>query len=214
MKVSFNLVDSDSVIQKQILDLLRNNMDIAFKKALPKIKDRIKKEVRDALTAEPEYQSLISGKLKYEFGISSNQKIESIIDIWINNIMVNYTGIKSGTRGLNGSLSLNMIKSSYDDVLANDGAVVIDSSSGAVLPWLEWLLLYGGKIIVRDYRVQIGPNARSRTGMAIMVQSSGNNWRVPPEFAGTASNNWVTRALDKIDNKISNILETELEKAI
>jgi hypothetical protein len=82
------------------------------------------------------------------------------------------------------------------------------------LPWLEWLLLYGGKIIVRDYRVKMGSNNRSRTGMAVMVESSGSNWRVPTEFAGTSNNNWVTRAINKIDNKILDILETELEKSL
>lgn len=214
MKITFRLVDSDSDIQKQILNLLKDTMDKAFKQSLPKIKHRVKQEVKDAIVTEPEYQSLIGGKLKYEFGIPSSQKIESIIDIWINNITINYSGIKIGGRGLSGSLSLGMIRSSYDDVLANDGATVVDSQSGAVLPWLEWLLLYGGKIIVRDYKVQIAPNSRSRTGMAIMVQSGGSNWRVPPEFAGTASNNWITRALDKIDSKITDILEEELEKAI
>ncbi|MEX0598519.1 MAG: hypothetical protein WD512_18700, partial [Candidatus Paceibacterota bacterium] len=101
MQIAFSLLDSDSVIQKQILDLLRDNMDSAFKKSLPNIKNKIKKEVRDALITEPEYQSLISGKLKYEFGIPTSEKIQSIIDIWVNNITVNYSGIKSGSRGLN-----------------------------------------------------------------------------------------------------------------
>jgi len=212
MRLSFNLLDSNSTISKEIINALKDIVDSSLKKVLPPIKNRIQQELRSALMAEPEYQSLVSGKLKYEFGIPSSDKIQNIIDIWINNIIVNYSGVKTSMNGISAKLSLDMIKSSYDDVLANDGAIVIDSKSGAVLPWLEWLLLYGGKIIVRDYRVKMGSNPRSRTGMAIMVESKGNNWRVPPEFAGTSSNNWITRAIDKLDPKILNIMEEELER--
>jgi len=76
------------------------------------------------------------------------------------------------------------------------------------------LLLYGGQIIVRNYRVKMGSNRASRTGMAIMVESPGDSWRVPPEFAGTSNNNWVTRALSKIDDKILDIIQLEIERKI
>lgn len=214
MRLSFNLLDSDSDIKREILNSLRIEIDSLFKKVLPSIKDKIRYEVKAALVSEPEYQSLISGQLKYEFGIPTSQQVNNIIDIWINNISVDYSGVKTNNMGLAASLSLNMIESSYNDVLASEGAIVIDNLSGAALPWLEWLLLFGGKIIVRNYRVKLGPNSRSRTGNAIMIESSGNNWRVPPEFAGTSSNNWVTRALSKVDSKIIDILEKSLESAI
>lgn len=214
MKVSFKLLDSSSDIQKNILDILQDTMDKTFKKALPIIKTQIKTEVKNALVSEPEYQSLISGQLKYEFGLPSSDRVNNIIDLWVNNIVVNYSGIQKSSSGLKGNLSLSMIEDSYNDVLANDAAIIIDGLSGAVLPWLEWLLLYGGKIIVRNYRVQFGSNQRSRSGGAIMVESTGSNWRVPPQFAGSSSNNWVTRALSKIDDKIITILEQSLESAI
>ena len=47
----------------------------------------------------------------------------------------------------------------------------------------------------------MGPNKFSRSGMALMVESN-KNWRVPSEFAGSPSNNWASRALDKIEDKI------------
>lgn len=214
MQVSFKLLDSSSDIQNNILDILQDIMDKTFKKVLPIIKTKIKTEVKNALVSEPEYQSLISGQLKYEFGLPASDRVNNIIDLWINNIVINYSGIKKTSSGLKGNLSLSMIEDSYSDVLSNDAAIVIDSLSGAVLPWLEWLLLYGGKIIVRNYRVQFGSNPRSRSGGAIMVESSGNNWRVPAQFAGSSSNNWVTRALSNIDDKIINILEQSLEGVI
>lgn len=214
MKLSLKLIESDSAISSKILESIKPLMDQAFKKALPRIKIRISEEMKKALMSEPEYQSLISGQLKYEFGIPVQQKVNNIIDLWVSNISTTYKGVRAGTRGLVGGLSLDMIKSSYDDVLGSDSAIVVDSLSGVVLPWLEWLLLYGNKIVIRDYRVQFGSNSRSRTGMAIMIESKGSNWRVPTQFAGTISNNWVTRAMDKLDDKILDILEQELERSI
>lgn len=214
MKLSLNLIESDSVIRSKILNSIRDAMDQSMKICLNKIKNKIPLEVKDALISEPEYLSLVGGKLKYEMGIPAKSYVDNIIDIWISNIVVSYTGLTVGPQGVKGSIKLDMIKSSYEDVLSGDGAVIMDSVSGAALPWLEWLLLYGGKIIVRNYRVQFGPNNRSRTGMAIMVESNNSNWRVPPEFAGTSNNNWATRALQRVDNKILNILQEEFEASI
>lgn len=214
MKLSLKLIDSDAKISSNILDSIRLILDKGFKTSLPSIKTRVSQEVKRALMTEPEYTSLINGQLKYEFGIPTQQKVDSIIDIWTSNISITYIPVRKMGNSLRGGLSLDMIKSSYDDVLSNDGAIVVDQVSGVVLPWLEWLLLYGNKIIVRNYRVQFGSNNRSRTGMAIMIESKGSNWRVPPEFAGTISNNWVTRAIDKLDDQILDILEQEIERSL
>lgn len=214
MKLSFNLLDSTNVITKNILSILRDELNKAFVSAIPNIRTKIKDLIKEALITEPEYSSLISGKLKYEFGIPTAKKVDSVIDIWIQNIIVNYSAPVVRSSTISGGFSISAIQSDYSDVLSNDSAVIVDSVSGAVLPWLEWLLLSGGQIIVRNYRVKMGSNRASRTGMAIMVESPGDSWRVPPEFAGTSNNNWVTRALSKIDDKILDIIQLEIERKI
>jgi len=90
---------------------------------------------------------------------------------------------------------------------------VVDTERGYSLPWLEWLLTKGGQIIVRNFEVKYGANPRSRSGDAVMV-SSGSNWRVPSQFTGTSSNNWITRALSTIENKILKLLESELKASL
>jgi len=214
MKISLSLIESDSVIRAKILNAIKETMDPIMKTCLNKIKYKIPPEIKNALMAEPEYSSLIGGKLKYEMGIPAKNYVDNIINIWVSNISISYTGLTTGSSGVSGSITLDMIRSSYDDVLSSGDALIVDSLSGATIPWLEWLLLYGGKIIVKNYRVQLGPNNRSRTGMAIMVESNNTGWRVPPEFAGTVSNNWVTRALQRVDNKILDILQREFEESI
>jgi hypothetical protein len=90
---------------------------------------------------------------------------------------------------------------------------VVTDSKGYSLPWLKWLLFEGSKPLIKNYSVKFGSNKRSRTGQAIMI-SSNKNWKVPSEFAGTVTNNWITRAIDRASDKIlqdiQNIIESNL----
>jgi hypothetical protein len=47
-----------------------------------------------------------------------------------------------------------------------------------------------------------------------MQGSVGANWRVPAMYAGTISNNWVTRAIANIDDDITTIIQNEFTRAI
>lgn len=214
MRLSLKLVNSSSDINKQILAAIRDHLSEAFRKSVSPAQNKIRTILKEALMAQPEYSSLISGQLKYEFGIPTSQQVDAIIELWINNIQVDYNQPSIKGSSISGGFALSAIREDYSDVISSGSAVVVDNNSGAVLPWLEWLLLYGGKIIVRNYSVKLGPNPRSRTGMAVMIESKGSNWRVPPEFAGTLKNNWVTRALDQIDDNILDIIQLEIEKHI
>jgi len=214
IQLSLNLLDSNSDITKKILSSLKLEIDRVFTRSIPKIQNEIRNLIRDSLMSEPEYSSLVAGKLKYEFGIPTKQKVDTIIETWIKNILIKYTPSTISSNSIKATLSLSAIKDDYSEVLNSEAATIIDSNSGAILPWLEWLLLYGGKIIVQNFSVKMGPSPRSRTGMAIMVKSNGQNWRVPPEFAGTKSNNWVTRALTKIENKVIEVIQKEIENQI
>lgn len=214
MNINLKLLESNSEIVDQILLSIKDILNISFNKALKNLRISIPNQVKNAIISEPEYQSLTNGKLKYEFGIpDSVGKINKIIDIWTNNIIIEMVPISISSSGLRGGFIINMIQADYSDIIGSSSASVIDSKTGAVLPWLEWLLLYGGQIIIKNYKVQMGPNKNSRTGMAIMV-SSKENWRVPPEFTGTKDNNWITRSLSKLDTIIPKLIQEEIEKNI
>jgi hypothetical protein len=213
MNINLSIIETNQTIQDSILIALKNHINKAFNVAKSNIINRVKQSVKLAIESEPEYQSLIGGKLRYELGVPDTNLIYSIINIWINNINVNNNPIKIRGSQLIGGFTINMIKSDYSDVLASSAAQIKDSSTGSIIPWLEWLLLRGGDIIVNNYEVQLGPSISSRTGGAIMV-SSQKDWRVPPEFAGTSEDNWVYRAITKLDSTISKIIKEEIEKAI
>lgn len=214
MKISLKLLESDSTIAEAILKSIKDHMSMVMQKAQKDIISNIQNIVRTSIVSEPEYQSLLSGQLKYEFGIpNSNIAVDQILDRWINNINIHNLPIKSSRQGVVGGFSIDMIKDDYSDVLSLPLARVIDSNSGFEIPWLQWLLLEGGKVLVKNYSVKMGPNPASRTGMAVMIESD-SNWIVPPQFAGTSQNNWVYRAISRINNEIETMIQNILEKYI
>jgi hypothetical protein len=92
------------------------------------------------------------------------------------------------------------------------------TAKGTPIPWLDWLILQGDRIIVLGYDVDFdltpAERARSRTGMALMERGSG--WRVPPEFSGTAESNFLTRAFDgpAVEEMVAEIVVGEIQRRI
>ena len=81
IKGSIKILDSDIVIQKNILESLRSGLKLIFTKARPKIESSIKALVVESLSTCPEILSLKSGKLKYDFGLSNDPTSDIIYAI-------------------------------------------------------------------------------------------------------------------------------------
>jgi hypothetical protein len=207
MKISLNLIESNSAIQKEMLKALLPQISKYMDNGISIIKVQLPIIISSSITASPEYSSLLNGRLKYEFGIpNSSVKLTNLINAWINNIQYNYQRPSIVNNQIKSSFSANMIKADFSDVLYSDFAEVQDSFRGYSLPWLRWLLLEGNSIIIPNYTVIVGPNRASRTGFAVMKQSE-KAWKVPSEFAGTESDNWITRSIKSSEKQIKTLLE-------
>jgi hypothetical protein len=212
-KFSLNLIETDSEIRKKILEALSDEVNNMLNKVLPKITSQIKDLLASALRSQPEYSSLQNGELRYEFGIPNTSGVDTIVETIADNSKFIKKPIKITNLGLSGGFIYTILDDdTINGLIATDIASVI-TEDGTILPWLEWLLYSGVQPIVRNYNVKMGPNNRSRTGMAVMVQSRGS-WGVPAQFAGTISNNWITRALDSIDDEINKAIETQIEVSV
>lgn len=213
MRITAKLLESNSQVRQLMLSELARQLKETFILARPGIINRTKDMVRDALKQEPEYQSLISGKLRAELGIADSANVDTIVDALVNTLDMVVNPVTFNNSGLKGGFTLQMIQSdNISGIITTDEAMVVDNN-GQKLPWLEWLLLRGNQIIIRNYQVRMGANPFSRTNMAIMVESN-KNWRVPMEFAGTITNNWTTRALDKVSNQIVDNIISSIEATI
>lgn len=207
MRFTFKLLDSQKDIQQKILKAMLSQVSSIIDDAISKIKNNLPTIISQNIINSPEYSSLLSGKLKYEFGIPNpDSKLASLIDVWSTNILYTYQKpFISGTK-IKSTFSANMIRADFSDVLYSDFAAVVDIARGYSLPWLEWLLLEGNKTIIKNYEVKIGPSRSSRTGYALMKPST-KSWKVPSEFSGTFSDNWITRAIDKAAPQIETLLD-------
>ena len=213
MRISANIVETNSEINTMILEIMADHINDTLNIAMPKITTEIKELVALSLREEPEYQSLLSGRLRAEFGLSDTNMVDNIIDKLVSTIDVSRSTVSYNKIGLVGGFTITMMKSDdMNGLIFTDIASVI-SNNGQHLPWLQWLLLEGNNAIVKNFDVKMGSYSQSRSGMAIMV-SSRDNWRVPPEFVGTISNNWTTRAIDRIEDKIYTLIQDIIEALI
>jgi hypothetical protein len=213
MKLSLTLLETDSYIQNKILQILSKQANMVLQNTAKKILPKIRILLENALKQEPEYISLTNGQLRLEFGIPDASSIDDIVKKLSDsaNISIQNSIIKNN--GVSGGITLTALERTSMGGLINDRSAMVVDVKGYSLPWLQWLLYEGNKPIVKNYEVKIGPNPRSRTGMAIMVDSN-KNWRVPAAFSGTVNNNWITRALDRISNDITKLIQDNFESSL
>jgi len=207
MKFSIGIVESNQEINKNILLALLPELLRFMNDAIVKIKQELPSIIKMVITNTAEYNSILNGQLKYELGIpDSDTKLSGLLDIWSKNIVYNYEKPRISGNTIKSSFSANTIRVDFSDVLYTDYALVVDSVRGYSLPWLEWLLLDGNTIIVPKHSVQFGSNKFSRTGNAVMIESK-KSWKISSEYAGTINNNWITRALEKAQEPIEDLLK-------
>jgi hypothetical protein len=212
MGIELKLLDSQRMVRSKVVkafvyELNKRSNTIRLRSRL---KYGVKTIIANAIMGEPEYQSLLGGRLYGEFGIpEASQKVHSLILHWMNEFTVQVYSWRAIGPRIVGGFTVNAVRADFSKVLGMPEAQQM-TEKGQVLPWLDWLLTEGDKIIIKDH--YYARNALfepySRTGRGIMIsedsgfQHSGwkkglvsGGWRVPPEFSGTINNNWITRAL-------------------
>jgi hypothetical protein len=209
LEVTFNIKETDAQIANLIVNALKPEVEKILKKSFNKIKKSLKDIVQNALRLAPEYQSLVSGELRAEFGLPDGQSRADAIIALITKIGFEFKPIKHTGYNLSGSFILTMIESDFKSALSSPAAT-FTTEKGTQLDWLEWLLLLGNKTIIKDYVVDIGPNPRSRTGMAVMRGVKSGKWQVPSAFSGTINNNWITRSIDSVEQDIKQLIQESI----
>lgn len=206
LKFSVKLVEDNSTISREIVRALLPDIQKYFNNIANQIKQSIPDIVINNIMRQPEYASLMSGALQYEFGLPDPaNRLAEILDAIKLNAKIISKGPQLKGNKISGNLQFLMVKSDFSDLLSLGSASLI-TEKGTKLDWLNWLLTQGDTIIITDYNFVFGPSKYSRTGMGIMKEATGGSWRVPPEFAGTITNNWITRAVDSAEKEIDALI--------
>ena len=204
VKLDTNVQEMQRAILEQFAEYLNDSLNSCYQNIDKMLKDKI----RELLLADPASQSLISGELRKNLGVRDgasiiNDMISALID------SVEFTISKPIVQGSNivGGYNIKVSRGDFQDVLGVQGANY-STTNGVEIPWLSWLLFSGDNEIIYGYRLELNPDnpQNSRTG-AIMVKTPGRSWGVPNEFAGTITDNFITRALSALEDEIPRIIE-------
>lgn len=191
MSLSIVITDSISKIEKEINRAIAEAINNEISQKLNSILNSMKALIPSWIASQPEIISLKSSdptSLAGQFGL--NKSPSSIVDSIIQSV-VNATEIKfvPYSKNLKGGLELRFQPSTFINLLAlPDGHTIYN---GGDLHWLDWLLKRGDNIIVINY--QYNPRTGlGRSNLGNMIP--GGSFRVPPQFSGTDSDNFITRA--------------------
>lgn len=194
-----------------VLAELARQLDSSLRRAAILVKATLPAFVEQALTVSPEYQSLLGGRLQAELGVPRPEVVvRSIVQAVASAAEVVAVPVAVRGDSLSGGLRVSLLRVGLSEVLgAADGSLV--SAAGFTVPWLEWLLTGGDEVLVFDYQFVPGDFVGSRTGLGVMHRGGG--WRVPPEFAGVVTDNWLTRALNAAAPALQSLLTAALRDA-
>lgn len=221
MKVDLtNLGAFDASLTSEINLLIKRKLPFA----VPAIYTGMAVILSDALTNSPEYQALQpGGELYGSLGVTFAQ--EAVAQM----IQAIQSDMKITVQ--ENILQLSLFKNNYSTLLTTPLASFI-SENGQRVDWLEWLLTAGTETVITDYMFAPGIFKSSRTGQGLMIKLGQGKTRrvrqnnintlslqnkgfsVPSSYAGDATDNWITRSLEAVQDRIYALIETESFKAL
>jgi hypothetical protein len=207
MSITIKLLDSDAKISADINKALAKEINKSLQKSQRKVISEIKALIPGWIRQQPEIASLredgVRGSLNAQFGLLSNTSddvVDQIITSVASSVEVTIKPITTITKSPVVVFSIQPI--TFENLLGIPLGKVT-TLKGTVLNWLEWLLLLGNSTIIYGYSYQ--PDGTGRSGGGTM--QGGSVFRVPPQFVGTANNNFVNRAVSKRDRELKIVFE-------
>ena len=197
MKFKVNILETNEEIYKKINDIIAQRLKTTLPLAFENSTTFLQKIIIENLKKQPEYDSLLNGSLKHQFGIPDpDNRLEEILSQIINSLTTTYK------------------KPTVQGSRIQGGFTIISTEKGTELEWLRWLLLEGDSSIVIGYDFISGFGSHSRTGDGIMRGNHSGIWRVPPEFSGSLTNNWIIRGIIDCGPEIDRYLISMLKNLL
>tara|TARA_B100000131_G_C18121809_1_gene613196 strand:+ start:3013 stop:3741 length:729 start_codon:yes stop_codon:yes gene_type:complete len=186
------------------------------------LKNNIQIWVTGRMYAQDEVQALMSSSspnsLNAMLGITPAEgaaAVRAIINEIVRSIQINISKID---KNLNGSFDIQIVDADMDKIAnfavgqKNIGKSFLSLlGSSESLNWLYWLLIRGDSPIIIGHRY-IALAGEGRTGGGVM--RPGGSFRIPPEYSGIETDNFITRAFsDELAQKeLSSIIQKHLFK--
>jgi len=193
--------------QKAMLEAIAKQANKVFARLTKQVQNKIYPIIYNAVHDSPEMNSVRSGKLKFDFGLTFDPTT-AIATAVADSCQVYAENVRVVAGKINGGIVINIQPKSYLNVLNIPQAVNI-IEDGSELPWLEWLTLYGNQIIIADFGVKYVDGGR--TGGAIMVEQA-KPFRVDPNYSGSEQDNFISRSISRAIPQLNQIIQSIVQK--
>ena len=217
MTIRLQVTTTDEEFRARINFAAAQLVNNAFKTSKGRVLEKTRQLVRQTLSADPTINSLIGGSLQGDFGLTDELALSVTDDII--NIVSGDFGIRFDLPKSKRSKTLGTMVLFIDT--PRTIAKVMSVSGGRYqsniynIPWIEWLLTKGSQVVVGGWEYTElfeEQTFSSRSGQGIMMKTGGS-FRVEPEHAGTINDNFITRAIGRIQNDIQQIVVSEIQRA-
>lgn len=211
MTISLKLIESTSQIAQNINLALASEVNSLLFKRKGRFINQIRDYVGMWVRSQPE---MISLGLNYadpeslagHFGLPYGSGREAVNAISMSIQAATEVYVKKFDKNLRGGIELRFQPSNFGNLLALPQGHV--RAEIADLHWLRWLLESGNSVIVVNYHYSPeGGFGRSKSG----IMRQGGAWRVPPQYAGTANDNFITRAFSYKEKELTRLFARLLE---
>ena len=189
----------DEILKKTLLSVLpKINKDV--RTSLQSASNKLKRVVEQIFRTSSHYLELNTSRfgLRAELGLTP-ENIETVFeDMWeiiSEETFVTFRPFNFIGTQISGRIQFLSIKSDFSRLLDLDSGFI--DYNEEQLHWLEWLLINGDSFYIPGYSFNAEQGGRSGGGIMI----SGGAWRVPPEWAGNMTDNWLTQMFQQDNNK-------------
>lgn len=210
-RLKTNSRSMNKLIREAIVSELRQ----VFKNAEAPIRNRIAPIFARAVLNTNIVQELLSkGPLRGHLGVEDSNDVSGVILELIQQVIVQSTVVRNIGGQIQGKLFVGMVYADYQDLINHPDASFI-SEGDFKIPWLAWLVDSSGQeAFTIEYGIKMGEGL-GRTGQAIMIKNYPNApWTLPVQYLGQPENNFITQALDMIEEQILTIMIEEIENQI
>jgi hypothetical protein len=183
-------------VRSAVLDQLKRKLH----SMLPTLEQSLRGEIRRRLQQSDVIEALLKGNLRAQLGLTHEEVVS--MSTAIPDAVGKALHLRIHKTASSLDIVAEMISRGYEELLSIPQATYVQTHTTGEpreIKWLEWLLTKGDTIVVGGFRVKYTPNnTNSRSQGAIMLKGSG--FRISPQWAGTAESNFITRALDGIND--------------
>lgn len=212
IQIFSKVLGSINNFKKYILDNIIETLNKKFFSNEKIIEQDIRDIVLNNIRNQPEYYSLKSGALRNQFGIANTSLVDSVLQ-QLDDLQIITIRPQKKSNTIEASFIINMIKENFSEIISSSGASYT-TEKGSKIDWLRWLLLEGQNSVIIGYKYIPKADPNSRTGRGIMISGESAIYRVPPQFAGTIDDNWITRGVDASVPEIESYMNRMIEKSL